>query len=128
VLLCPVASKAASFDGTWAVIQVCDTTKEGARGYTWRYDVTIEKGHLVGHRGTASGGQFQFTLEGNVRPDGVARLTGTGVTESPDHNLGFAPRGSPIHFRVDARFAAGHGSGERLGVRRCRFTFTRHSA
>ena len=45
VLLPSASSHAASFDGAWSVLQVCNSTQEGARGYTWRYDAN---GHLVG--------------------------------------------------------------------------------
>jgi len=89
------STHAASFEGTWSVLQVCETTSEGARGYTWRYDVTITNGHLIGHRGTIQGGQSQFTLEGTVQSGGRAALTGTGISETSDYNLGFAQRGTP---------------------------------
>jgi len=32
-----ISLHAQSFDGEWSVLQVCETTQEGARGYTWRY-------------------------------------------------------------------------------------------
>lgn len=128
ILLGPIAAKAAPYDGTWSVVQVCDAPKEGARGYTWRYDVTITNGHLIGHRGTIQGGQSQFTLEGTVQSGGRAALTGTGISETSDYNLGFAQRGTPIFFKVSAQFGATEGTGDRLGVRRCKFTFSKHSA
>ena len=37
------AAEAAPFDGTWSVLQVCDSTQEGARGYTWRYDAAVKE-------------------------------------------------------------------------------------
>ena len=37
---------AATFDGTWSVLQVCEKTSEGALGYTWRYDAEVKDGHL----------------------------------------------------------------------------------
>ncbi len=128
VLLGPMAATAASFDGTWSVVQVCDATKEGARGYTWRYDATITNAHLLGHRGTIPGGQSQFTLEGDLQADGSATLTGTGISEAPDYNIGFAQKGARIYFQVAAKFTATQGAGDRLGVRRCKFTFSKHSA
>ena len=57
VLLSFASSHAASFDGAWSVLEVCDSTKEGARGYTWRYDAAVKDGHLVGQysdKGTES--------------------------------------------------------------------------
>ncbi|MBS0221924.1 MAG: hypothetical protein JSR91_14400 [Proteobacteria bacterium] len=128
MLLSPMVAMAASFDGTWSVVQVCDATKEGARGYTWRYDATITNSHLLGHRGTIPGGQSQFTLEGDLQADGGATLTGTGVSEASDYNIGFAQKGARILFRVAAKFTATQGVGDRLGVRHCKFTFTKHPA
>ena len=42
------SAHAASFDGTWSVLQVCETTSEGARGFTWRYDAAVKDGRFVG--------------------------------------------------------------------------------
>lgn len=128
MLVGPLPAMGASFDGTWSVVQVCDATKEGGRGYTWRYDATIANGHLVGHRGTIPGGQSQFTLEGDLRPDGSSTLVGTGISEASDYNIGFAQKGARIHFEVAAKFTAVQGTGDRLGVRRCKFTFSKHTA
>jgi hypothetical protein len=128
IVLGPALAAAASFDGTWSVVEVCDASKEGGRGYTWRYDVTIANGHLVGHRGTIRGSeQSQFTLEGDVRPDGTATLTGQGVSENSDYNVHFAQKGARIYYKVAAKFAATQGTGDRLGERRCKFTFAKQT-
>jgi hypothetical protein len=64
---------AASFDGTWSVLQVCETTSEGARGYTWRYDADVKIGHFVGQYRT-KGQSPSMTLESQILPDGSATL------------------------------------------------------
>ena len=116
--------EAASFDGTWSVLQVCDSTQEGARGYTWRYDATVKDGHLV-CRYRDKGQSPSLTLEGQIKPDGTATLVAEGISADSDHNIKFAPPMSPISFRVAAKFEAAAGTGSRLGVRSCKFTFNK---
>ena len=116
------SAEAASFDGTWSVLQVCDSTQEGARGYTWRYDATVKDGHLVGHYRN-KGQSPSLTLEGQINPDGTATLVAEGISADSEHNIKFAPPQTPISFRVAAKFEAAAGAGSRLGVRSCKFTF-----
>jgi hypothetical protein len=117
-------AQAASFDGTWSILEVCDSTQEGARGYTWRYDATVKDGHLLGHYRN-KGQSPSLTLEGQINPDGTATLVAEGISADSDHNIKFAPPQSRISFRVAAKFEAAAGAGSRLGVRSCKFTFTR---
>jgi len=124
VLLLFASSHASSFDGAWSVLQVCDSTKEGARRYTWRYDATVKHGHLVGQY-RLKGQRPSLTLEGKVEPDGSATLIAEGLSASSDYSVGFAPPQGRISFRVTAKFEAMLGTG-RAGVRGCRFTFNKH--
>ena len=126
LLLLPFASShAASFDGTWSVLQICASTQEGARGYRWRYDATVKHGHLVGQY-RSKGQRPSLTLEGQVKSDGSAFLIAEGISASSDDNIGFASPQSRISFRVIATFEATVGTGSRVGVRGCRFTFSKH--
>lgn len=128
IVLGPTLAAAAAFDGTWSVVEVCEASREGGRGYTRRYDITIANGHLVGHRGTIGGSeQSQFTLEGDVRADGTATLTGRGSSENSDDNVHFAQKGARTYYEVAAKFAATQGLGDRLGERRCKFTFAKQT-
>jgi hypothetical protein len=115
---------AASFDGPWSVLQVCETTSEGARGYTWRYDATVKDGHLIGQYRT-KGQSPSMTLEGQIQPDGMATLQAQGISADAEHNVKFAQAQTPISFRVAAKFEGGKGSGNRLGSRVCKFTFSK---
>ncbi len=114
---------AATFDGTWSVLQVCDATEEGARGYTWRYDAVVKDGHLVGHYRN-NGQSPSLTLEGQIQPDGAATLRAEGISAGSDYNVKFAPPQTPILFRVAAKFEGNKGTGNRLG-RPCKFTFAK---
>ena len=116
---------AAAFDGAWSVLQVCDSTQEGAQRYTWRYDATVKHGHLVGQY-RSKGQRPSLTLEGQVKPDGSASLIAEGISASLDYNVGFAPPQRRISFRVIAKFEATVGTGSRVGVRGCKFTFNKY--
>jgi hypothetical protein len=118
------SAHAAAFDGTWSVLQVCDPTQEGARGYTWRYDADVKDGHFVGHYRN-KGQSPSLTLEGQIQADGTATLQADGISGDSDHNIKFAPPQTPISFRVAARFDGNKGTGNRLGVRSCKFTFSK---
>ena len=118
------SAHAEPFDGTWSVLQVCETTTEGARGYTWRYDAGVKTGHLVGQY--RNKGQVpSMTLEGQIQPDGTATLQAQGISGDAEHNVKFAQAQTPISFRVAAKFEGSKGSGTRLGSRACKFTFSK---
>jgi hypothetical protein len=115
---------AASFDGTWSVLQVCETTSDGARGYTWRYDADVKNGRFVGQY--RNKGQVpSMTLEGQIQADGTATLKASGISGDAEHNLKFAQAQTPISFQVSAKFEGSKGSGTRLGSRACKFTFSK---
>jgi hypothetical protein len=125
LVLLPFASlHATSFDGTWSVLQVCDSTKEGIRGYTWRYDATVKHGRLVGQY-RSKGQRPSLTLGGQVNPDGSASLIAEGVSAASESDIGFESPQGRFSFRVNARFEATAGTGRRVGVRSCKFIFTK---
>jgi hypothetical protein len=117
-----------NFDGIWSVVQICEDMPDGVRGYTWRYDVTVQNSHLIGeYKSQAVRGQSNasFRIEGRINKDGTASLHTSGTSGSSDHTSGFAQSGTPMRYRVAARFQGMEGTGERQGARRCHFTFTK---
>ena len=96
-----------------------------ARGYTWRYDATVKDGHLVGHYRN-QGQSPSLTLEGRINPDGTATFKADGISASADYNIKFAPPMTSISFQVTAKFDASAGAGNRLGARKCTFTFNKY--
>lgn len=124
VLLPFASSHAASFDGVWSVLQVCDSTQEGDRGYMWRYDASVKHGHLVGQY-RSKGQRPSLTLEGQIKPDGSASLIAEGFSASSDYNIELAQPQSRISFHVVAKFEATVGTG-RVGVRGCKFRFNKY--
>jgi hypothetical protein len=126
-LLCAVVpwrAQAASFDGEWSVLQVCDSTQEGARGFTWRYGASVKNGYFVGQYRN-DGQSPSMSLKGTISPDGSASLRARGISGDADHNMKFAAAQSPISFEVRAKFDGTAGTGERLGGRVCKFTFNK---
>jgi len=118
------SADAQAFDGEWSVVQACEATQEGARGYTWRYGATVKGGHFVGqYRNT--GQSPSMTLEGQIKTDGSASLAARGISGSADYNQKFATTASPIAFQVTAKFSGTTGTGERVGSRACKFSFTK---
>ncbi len=125
VVLLGQPAHAGTYDGAWSVLQVCEPTTEGARGYTWRYDAIVKDGHFVGQYRT-KGQSPSMTLEGNIRLDGAASLSAEGISAGSDYNLKFASPQSPISYRVAAKFDKSAGTGDRMDARRCKFTFSKH--
>jgi hypothetical protein len=118
------SSNAQSFDGEWSVLQVCDSTQEGARGFTWRYGATVKNGQFVGQYRNP-GQSPSMTLEGRINTDGTASLAARGISGSADYNQKFATTATPIAFQVMAKFIGTTGTGDRVGTRTCKFTFTK---
>lgn len=106
-------AQAASFDGAWSVLEVCETTSEGARGYTWRFDADVKNGHLVGQYRN-KGQSPSMTLDGQIRPDGTATLHAQGISADAEHNVKFAQAQTPISFQVTAMFDGNKGNGSRV--------------
>ena len=118
------SARAASFDGTWSVLQVCETTSDGARGYTWRYDAEVKNGRFVGQY--RNKGQVpSMTLEGQIQVDGTSTLKASGISGDAEHNVKFAQAQTPISYQVSAKFEGNKGTGSRLGARACKFTFSK---
>ena len=118
------ALHAQSLEGQWTVLQVCEATQEGARGYTWRYSARVVDGHFVGQF-REKGQSPSMTLEGRIKADGTASLSARGISGSAEFNQKFATTATPISFEVIAKFAGTTGTGERVGSRACNFTFTK---
>lgn len=126
VALSPAALAAGPFDGTWSVTQDCPAAPDGARGYQFRFDVTVTDGNLLGHYGIEGRGASE-TLSGRIEPNGSAKLVAKGLNGKSEHTVGFQQPGSPFSFPVTARFEQKHGSGTRTTGRTCTFTFDRKS-
>jgi hypothetical protein len=84
----------------------------------------VRDGVLRGDYGT-EGAPGSLRLQGEILPDGSARLDAKGLTGDPRFNLQGAPRGVPYGYQVAARFEGTRGTGRRMQVRPCDLTFVK---
>jgi hypothetical protein len=119
------AEDARRFDGNWAVTLVCLPDPHNAfLGFTWQFAARIKDGVLHGQRGIA-GLPASLTLDGPIQPDGSALLTAHGLTGDPFYTVGHVGQGTPFGYHVKAQFSGDHGSGNRIELRACNYSFVR---
>jgi hypothetical protein len=112
----PMAAKAQSanrFDGSWTATVSCPDA-DGALGYSFDVPTTIHDGLLHGER-MREGEPGRLVLDGQVQPDGQARLFA----------IGHAPKGTQYGYHVVATFQDAGGTGKRVEGRSCELTFSR---
>jgi class 3 adenylate cyclase len=114
----------ARFDGAWSVIVDCPKHSDGALGYTLEFIAQVKNGVLQGEHGTEGNANW-LRLQGDIQPDGSAKLDAKGLTGDPRYNVKSVQRGVPYAYQVDARFDGSRGTGRRLQLRACDLTFTR---
>lgn len=117
------------FDGNWQTKLTCPP-KGNTEGYTWQFPSVIQNGNFHGERGTA-GEKGYYLLEGQIKEDGSAKLSASGIVTSRKYARGvFAHGGADYSYDVKAQFKETDGTGTRsegLGIvgRTCTFEFTR---
>jgi len=114
---------AGRFDGMWNVTIDCPNA-DGAAGYTFDFVAQVKDGVLRGERGV-EGGAGSLRLQGNIQPDGNARLDARGLTSDPKYNARNVPQGAPYAYSVAARFEGSRGTGRRTQLRPCDLTFAK---
>ena len=112
------------FDGTWNVTIDCPKHSDGALGYVYELVAQVKDGYLRGEQGT-EGAPGSLKLQGEIQPDGSARLDAKGLTGDPKYNVKGVSSGVPYSYQVAARFEGPRGTGRRLQLRACELTFTR---
>lgn len=119
-------SVATPFDGPWHVTLTCPPHDEDdeAKGYVHHFPATVSAGVLRGTHATEDLPGWHY-LSGTIAPDGSARLTLDGIVANADYAVNHGYRGKPYSYRVRAKFEATHGSGQRIGRRKCDFEFRR---
>jgi hypothetical protein len=117
------------FDGTWHTKVVCPD-KGKTLGFTWNFDSVVTNSNLRGVKGT-EGQPSSFVLEGKIKADGSAKLSGSGIIGSKKYARGvFNGTGDSYNWEVKAQFKDTEGSGMRnegLGIvgRPCTFEFVK---
>ncbi|MGA7857120.1 MAG: hypothetical protein WCA11_04295, partial [Terracidiphilus sp.] len=104
--------------------------KGSTEGFTWHFDSVITNSNLHGARGT-EGEPGYFALDGIVKDDGSAKLSGSGIVYSRKYARGaFTHKGEEYTWEVKAQFKETDGTGTRnegLGIvgRPCTFVFVK---
>ncbi len=132
ILMPGILIAAERFDGTWHTTVTCPP-KGNTDGFTWNFDSVITSSNLRGVRGT-EGQPGSFVLEGKLKDDGSAKLSGSGIIYSRKYARGvFAHKGEEYTWDVKAQFKDTDGTGTRnegLGIvgRPCTFVFEKQQA
>jgi hypothetical protein len=117
------------FDGHWQTRLTCPP-KGNTEGYTWNFPSVIENNTFRGEHG-AAGEKGYLLLEGQIKPDGSATLSASGIVTSRKYARGvFAHGGADYSYDVKAQFKETEGTGTRsegLGIvgRTCTFEFVK---
>ena len=117
------------FDGTWHTKVACPD-KGKTMGFTWNFDSVVTNSNLRGVKGT-EGQPASFVLEGKIKPDGSAKLSGNGIIGQKKYaRTVFSGTGDSYTWEVKAQFKDAVGSGMRnegLGIigRPCTFDFVK---
>jgi class 3 adenylate cyclase/F0F1-type ATP synthase membrane subunit b/b' len=112
------------FDGMWNVTVECSKAADGALGYKHKFVAKVKDGILRGEYGT-EGNPSWLRLQGDIQPDGTAKLDAKGLTGDPKFNVKSAQKGIPYTYDVAARFEGSSGTGHRLQLRACVLTFVK---
>jgi len=114
----------ARFDGDWSATVSCPDSN-GALGYSFGVPTRIKDGALHGER-MHPGEPGWLLLDGQVQPDGQAKLYAKGLVGAAPFAVGQRPKGTGYGYHVVARFEDGRGSGTRVEGRHCDLEFVRH--
>jgi hypothetical protein len=117
------ADDATRFDGSWETTVSCSNTA-GALGYYFQFLSTVKDGALHGEKCTA-GKPGWLQLDGNIQPDGTAKLYAKGLVGAKEYAVGHRPAGSDYGYHIIAKFADKEGSGKRVEGRPCDVTFAK---
>jgi hypothetical protein len=111
------------FDGTW-VTQV-DCPKAGPAGaFSILVDADVKDGVFHGEKGN-KGKAGWFLLDGRVESDGTVELVARGIVNSSFLAAGNVPVGTEYGYRIAGRLVGSKGTGERVGGRSCKVTFSK---
>lgn len=111
------------FDGRWRARVRCEAHRD-AKALDFDLDGTVTNGMLLATRGV-EGQPGWLRVTGTVAPDGSAALVARGLTGARAFSLGGPRPGTPLDYRVTARFAGKRGTGNRIDGRPCSFAFER---
>jgi hypothetical protein len=115
------ADDASRFDGTWDTTVSCSNAA-GALGYSFQFASTVKNGALHGEKGT-EGKPGWLQLQGNIRPDGTAKIYAKGLVGAQEYAVGHRPAGTEYGYHIVGKFSDREGTGKRVEGRPCDLTF-----
>jgi hypothetical protein len=118
----PATVSETRFDGRWFVTEVCQTTSDGASGYTFHFTAEVTNGILHGENGVRNQPGW-LSLDGKLQPDGTAVLAAVGLTGGSNFNVGRVMPKTSYNYHVNAHFEGIQGTGTRVELRPCSLTF-----
>jgi len=118
-----LADDAARFDGTWDTTLSCSNT-DGALGYSFQFPSVVKDGVLRGEKGKKDKPGW-LQLDGNIQPDGTAKIYAKGQVGAKEYAVGHRPAGSEYGYNIEAKFSDQEGSGKRVEGRPCEVHFVR---
>lgn len=116
------AADAARFDGAWDATLSCPKSPDGAKAFSFEFDVAVKDGVLHGERGTEDEPGW-MRLDGPIKPDGSAALIAEGITNISEYAINHAQKGTHYKHAVSAQFEDTHGTGSWITIRTCDFKF-----
>jgi hypothetical protein len=117
------ADDAVRFDGTWDTTLSCSNTS-GALGYSFQFTSIVRNGALHGEKGK-EGKPGWLRIDGNIQPDGTAKLYAKGLVGAQEYAVGHRPAGSEYGYHIDGKFSDKEGTGKRVEGRPCDVTFVK---
>jgi hypothetical protein len=111
------------FDGTW-VSNVSCPAAAGAQGYAYQFLAHVKDGMFHGQYGT-EGKPGWTTFDGKIQPDGAADIYVKGLTNQSAFTVGNVSPGSNFNYHIMSRFEGSNGTGSRVELRPCNFTFVK---
>ncbi|HEY4406206.1 MAG TPA: toll/interleukin-1 receptor domain-containing protein [Xanthobacteraceae bacterium] len=108
------------FDGSWQIAISCPPLGK-ADGYTEQFPAQVKDGNLHGQYET-EGKPGSLTLDARIQADGSAEIFAHGLTGKSRYAPGAPPPGSPVSYRIQAKFDRTSATGSRVETRPCTFT------
>ena len=114
------SASARRFDGTWQIAIACQPLGK-AESYTVQFPAQVKDGNLHSQYKT-EGQPGSLTLDGRIQADGSADIFAHGLTGDSRYTPGAVRPGSPISYRIQAKFDRTNATGNRVETRPCTFT------
>jgi hypothetical protein len=111
------------FDGTW-VSNVSCAAAAGAQGYSYQFIAQVKDAVFHGQYGIENEPGWT-TFDGKIQSDGSADIHAKGLTGQSAFTVGNVSAGTHFDYHITTRFEGSNGTGTRVELRPCNFTFVK---